>query len=183
VTGNVRVRPWLHSSGNDANVYAENCVWLGAGERIRTAGLPFTRSTAACTERASCTDDAGHGTDYTHRAGTIWRAVPRTVPRPKLPRPLILLLCVTPPSPAYVSPSELDGHGDRRFTDRCHAQSGLQCCRAQASARRRARIAGSPGRWPCRPWGQGLPDAEAGPGARSVIHFAIWAPAGDDDEP
>jgi hypothetical protein len=33
---------------------------LGAGERIRTAGLPFTRSEASSTMRATCTDDTGH---------------------------------------------------------------------------------------------------------------------------
>jgi len=32
----------------------------GAGERVRTASLPFIRSTASCTTHASCTDDTGH---------------------------------------------------------------------------------------------------------------------------
>ena len=35
-------------------------------------------------------------------------------------------------------------------------------CRAPARARRRTRIAGSPGRWPGRPRAAGLPDADAG---------------------
>src|SRR2546423_652867 len=54
---------------------------LGAGERIRTADLPFTRSTAPCNERASCTDGASHRTDGIRCAGIIRRVVPRTVPR------------------------------------------------------------------------------------------------------
>jgi hypothetical protein len=68
---------------------------LGAGERIRTAGLPFTRRTATCTERASCTDDTGNRTDGTHRAGIVRCAGPRTGPRPRPSCPAILLLCVT----------------------------------------------------------------------------------------
>ena len=46
---------------------------------------------------ASCTDGAEYRTDCTRRAGIIGTAVPRTVPRPRRPRPLILLLCVTSP--------------------------------------------------------------------------------------
>jgi hypothetical protein len=108
---------------------------------------------------ASCTDDTGHGTDHTHRAGIIWRAVPRNVPRPKLPRPLILLLCVTSPrAPAHVT-TVMGTNGLQTAA----TPSLLQCCRAQASVRRRARIAGSPGRSPCRPLGAGLPDVEARP--------------------
>ena len=54
---------------------------LGAGERVRTAGLPFTRSTAPCTVRASCTNSTRHRTDSTRCAGIIQSAVPRAVPR------------------------------------------------------------------------------------------------------
>lgn len=69
---------------------------LGAGERIRTADLPFTRSAAPSIEGASCTDDTDHHTDGTRCAGIIRRAGPRTGPRPRALRPAILLLCVTP---------------------------------------------------------------------------------------
>ena len=54
---------------------------LGAGERIRTADLPFTRSTAICNMHASCTDGTGYRTDGARRAGIIWSAGPRTGPR------------------------------------------------------------------------------------------------------
>jgi len=54
---------------------------LGAGERDRTADLPFTRSTASCSERPICTDGAGYCTDCISCAETIRFAVPRTVPR------------------------------------------------------------------------------------------------------
>ena len=70
---------------------------LGAGERMRTAGLPFTRRTASCTRRSTCTDDTEHRTDGTRGAGIIWRAGPRTGPRQRRLFPLVLLLCVTPP--------------------------------------------------------------------------------------
>ena len=70
---------------------------LGAGERIRTADLPFTRSTASCNMRATCADDTDHRTDGTHHAGIIWRAGPRTGPQPRRPFPAVLLLCVTSP--------------------------------------------------------------------------------------
>ena len=55
----------------------------GAGERIRTAGLPFTRSMARCAVCASCTDSAAHSPADPHRAGMIRQAVPRPVPRRK----------------------------------------------------------------------------------------------------
>ena len=55
----------------------------GAGERIRTADLPFTRSTARCAVCASCTDSAAHNPADPRRAGMIRQAVPRTVPRRK----------------------------------------------------------------------------------------------------
>jgi hypothetical protein len=70
---------------------------LGAGERIRTADLPFTRSTASCNMRATCADDTDHRTDGTHHAGIIWRAGRRTGPQPRRPFPAVLLLCVTSP--------------------------------------------------------------------------------------
>jgi hypothetical protein len=38
------------------------------------------------------------GWSVTHHAGIIWRAGPRTGPRPRSLRPVILLLCVTPRS-------------------------------------------------------------------------------------
>ena len=72
-----------------------NTFLLGAGERVRTAGLPFTRSTATCIERSSCTDNTDHRTDGTRCAGIIPHAVPRTVPRPRLWPPPSCSLCVT----------------------------------------------------------------------------------------
>ena len=68
----------------------------GVGQWIRTTGLPLTRSTAPGTVRASCTDGTDHRADSSHHAGIIWRAGPRTGPRPRLRRPAILLQCVTP---------------------------------------------------------------------------------------
>ena len=59
------------------------------------ADLPFTRSTASSSMRASCTDDTGHRADVTRRAGIIRQVVPRTVPCPRPGRPIILLQCVT----------------------------------------------------------------------------------------
>jgi hypothetical protein len=59
---------------------------LGAGERIRTADLPFTRSVLTGSARASCTDDTGNRTDGTSCAGIILRVVPRTVPRERRAR-------------------------------------------------------------------------------------------------
>jgi hypothetical protein len=53
----------------------------GAGERIRTADLPFTRSTARRTACASCTDSAGHCSADPCWAGITGDAVPRAVPR------------------------------------------------------------------------------------------------------
>ena len=57
--------------------------WTGAGERVRTAGLPFTRSMARCAVCASCTDSAAHSPADPHRTGMIRQAVPRPVPRRK----------------------------------------------------------------------------------------------------
>jgi len=53
----------------------------GAGERDRTADLPFTRSTASCAKSPDCTDGMGYCTDDTRRAGIVRQDVPRTVPR------------------------------------------------------------------------------------------------------
>jgi len=83
---------------------AETPSYLGAGERDRTADLPFTRSTAPCAVRASCTDGDGHRTDSTRCAGIIRRAVPRTVPRPRALLTVALLLCVTPRRALYPRP-------------------------------------------------------------------------------
>ena len=58
---------------------ADTLNWVGAGERDRIADLPFTRSTALCTVRASCADDKGNRTDGISCAGIILRVVPRTV--------------------------------------------------------------------------------------------------------
>jgi hypothetical protein len=54
---------------------------LGAGERDRTADLPFTRRPAPRTVRASCTDGTRHRTDSTRCTGNIHSIVPRNVPR------------------------------------------------------------------------------------------------------
>ena len=71
----------------------------GAGG-ARTHDRRIMRSTAPRTERPTCTDDTDHGTDGTDHAGIIWRAGPRTGPRPRHPGPLVLLLCVTSPKSA-----------------------------------------------------------------------------------
>ena len=68
----------IHGSGLDGRKPLSD---LGAGERDRTADLPFTRSTAPCTERTSCTDGTDNRTDSASCAGAIQRVVPRTVPR------------------------------------------------------------------------------------------------------
>jgi hypothetical protein len=67
----------VNRRGHPADIHLSD---LGAGKRDRTADLPFTRSTASCTECPSCTDTAGHRTDCTRCTGTIRRAVPQTVP-------------------------------------------------------------------------------------------------------
>jgi hypothetical protein len=79
----------------------------GAGERIRTAGLPFTRSPALCSERSTCTDDTDHCTEDTHHAGISWRVGPRTGPRPKA-RPClwVLLPCVPQSGASDLRPRE-----------------------------------------------------------------------------
>jgi hypothetical protein len=53
----------------------------GAGG-ARTHDRRIMRSTASCTTHATCTDGAGNRTDGTHHAAIIWRAGPRTGPRP-----------------------------------------------------------------------------------------------------
>jgi hypothetical protein len=68
------------------------CVGPGGA---RTHDRRIMRSTASCNTRASCTDDTGHRTDDARCTGIIWRAGPRTGPRPRRPCPLVLLLCVT----------------------------------------------------------------------------------------
>ena len=45
---------------------AKNLSDMGAGERIRTAGLPFTRSPAQRSERTTCTDTTDWCRDGTH---------------------------------------------------------------------------------------------------------------------
>jgi hypothetical protein len=54
---------------------------LGAGERIRTAGLPFTRSVFTRCTGTNCTNGTGNRTDGIRCAGIILRVVPRTIPR------------------------------------------------------------------------------------------------------
>ena len=54
---------------------------LGAGERVRTADLPFTRSVLTGCTRASCTDGTGNRTEGSRCAGIVLRVVPRNVPR------------------------------------------------------------------------------------------------------
>jgi hypothetical protein len=77
---------------------------------VRTAGLPFTRSTAACTDGASCTDDTGNRTDGTRRAGIIRSAGPRTGPRLTTTIAQCQLLSVT----VRRARSRLRAGGDRR---------------------------------------------------------------------
>jgi hypothetical protein len=81
---------------------------LGAGERIRTTDLPFTRSTARCTVRTSFTVSTSHRTDGTRCAGIIRRIVPRTVPRPRPPRPRVSLLCVISLKKGGSDPGKVD---------------------------------------------------------------------------
>jgi hypothetical protein len=70
-----------------AGSVAQELVKFAAGDAPAPAltivgvGKPFTGSTASCTERASCTDSTGHGSDSTRSAGIIRRVIPRTVPR------------------------------------------------------------------------------------------------------
>jgi hypothetical protein len=88
-----------HVHHRDAETPAE----LGAGDRIRTDALPFTRSTAPCTKRPNCIDDADYRPDGTHHTGIIRHVGPRTGPRPRRPSLLVRLLYVTSSGrPAYV---------------------------------------------------------------------------------
>jgi hypothetical protein len=60
----------------DVQVKAKTPAELGAVERVLTADLPLTRSTASSSVSASCTDDTGNHTDGTHCGGILRRAVP-----------------------------------------------------------------------------------------------------------
>ena len=60
---------------------------VGGAGGARTHDRRIMRSTAPSTVPASCTDDTENGTDGTHHAGIIPRAIPRTLPRPRRPRP------------------------------------------------------------------------------------------------
>src|SRR5262249_34705361 len=53
----------------------------GAGERIRTTDLPFTRSTATCAARTTCADSTAGCKDGTIYPGLFRLAVPRSAPR------------------------------------------------------------------------------------------------------
>ena len=55
---------------------------------------------------ARCIDSTGHRTDSTRCPGIIWRAGPRTGPRPRRPSYPGLLLCVTSPRAPSVLPSD-----------------------------------------------------------------------------
>jgi hypothetical protein len=60
--------------------FAARASTLGAGERDRTADLPFTRRMASGSTRASCTVSSVDRTDGTRCAGTSQKTVPRNVP-------------------------------------------------------------------------------------------------------
>ncbi len=86
----------------------------GAGG-ARTHDRRIMRSTAPCNTHASCTDDTDHCTGGSHHAGTIWRAGPRTGPRPRRPCPLVLLLCVASLTARHPRPPADLAVGGRRF--------------------------------------------------------------------
>ena len=71
---------------------------IAVAAQVPLSAASGTPSRASPPMRASCADDTDHCTGGTHHAGIIWRAGPRTGPRPRSLRPVILLLCVTPPS-------------------------------------------------------------------------------------
>jgi len=77
-------------------------MWGGWGSNPR----PADYEKCGYPHHASCTNDTNHRTNGTHHSGIIWRAGPRTGPRPQRPDPLVLLLCETPPTarPDYVCP-------------------------------------------------------------------------------
>jgi hypothetical protein len=77
-------------------------VLLGGTGGARTHDRRIMRSTAPRTERSTCTDDTDHCTDGIHHAGIIWRAGPRTGPRPRLLSSFCRLLCVTLPRASLV---------------------------------------------------------------------------------
>ena len=58
-------------------------LYLGAGERIRTADLPFTRSPFCSYMCSNCTDAASYCSDGTRCAGVFRGVVPRFVPTPQ----------------------------------------------------------------------------------------------------
>ena len=72
--------------------------------------------------RASCTDSTGHRTDGTRSPGIIWRAGPRTGPRPRRLSCPVLLLCVTSLRAPSSTPASMQGRPwTDGFTDRSSA--------------------------------------------------------------
>ena len=107
-----RDRPSKCHSVHESGTEEAEIPSLGAGERIRTTDVPFTRSTALRAVCASCTDDTDQRIDGSRCAGIISRAVPRTVPRQ---RPMVfrmLLLYVTPPGELGCRPVTPASHLD-----------------------------------------------------------------------
>src|SRR5260370_14827605 len=99
-----RANPARVQANRDIRTFVH--IRLGGAGGARTHDRRIMRSTASCTTRASCTDDTDHRTGGSHHAGTIWRAGPRTGPRPRHPCLLILLLCVTPLRAPSLRPRE-----------------------------------------------------------------------------
>jgi hypothetical protein len=83
------------TGSQEADNLASPQLRLGGAGGARTHDRRIMRSTASCNTHASCIDDTHHCTDGSHHAGIIWRAGPRTGPRPRRLYPLVLLLCVT----------------------------------------------------------------------------------------
>ena len=92
-SGYVRYPSWAL---NDLGRCRINGATGGAGG-ARTHDRRIMRSMLPRSARASCADGTEHRTDGTRRAGIIWRPGPRTGPRPRPLRPMVLLLCVTSP--------------------------------------------------------------------------------------
>jgi hypothetical protein len=94
-------------------------VLLGGAGRARTHDRRIMRTTAPCTVRDSCADNADHRTDGNQRAGIIRCAGPRTGPRLRLPSFFCRLLRVTSPRASLVHvrerawPSWANGFTDR----------------------------------------------------------------------
>jgi hypothetical protein len=86
----------------------------GAGG-ARTRDRRIMRSTASCTMRASCTDDAGYRTAGARRAGITRRLGPRTGPRPRPLSSFFRLLCVTSPRASRLRPQASPAVMGRRF--------------------------------------------------------------------